>query len=105
MPLWVKFITLPNVTRVLKGGKKLILKRYWVVRARGLFLQRYGIGLILRRLLIQQGYEFAAGSGDANLAFADDLLGSQISAIQLFVCTAVRPERRALERDTCEQPP
>jgi hypothetical protein len=33
----------------------LILKRYWAVLRRGLFLQRYGIGLILRRPLIQQG--------------------------------------------------
>ena len=68
-----------------------------------LFFQGYGIGLILRRLLIQQGDEFAPGSGNPNFAFADNLLGAEASAIELFVRTAVRPERRALERDAGEQ--
>ena len=43
----------------------------------GLFLQRYGIGLILRRLLIQRRDQFAAQCRNTNLAFADDLLGAE----------------------------
>src|SRR6266481_6601128 len=79
-----------------------ILKRSGDVPC-GLLLQRYRIGLILRRLLIQQGDEFAARSRDADLAFADNLLSTEASAIELFVRTAVRPKRRALQRNAGEQ--
>ena len=79
-----------------------ILKRSGA-SVRGLLLQRYRIGLILRRLLIQQGDEFAARSRNANLAFADNFLSTEASPVELLVGTAVRPERRALEGDACEQ--
>jgi len=73
-----------------------ILKRSGA-SVRGLLLQRCRIGRILRRLLIQQGDEFAARSRNANLALADNLLSTEASPIELLVRTAVRPERRALE--------
>src|SRR5438132_3186027 len=80
------------------GDDNPILKRSRAVLRGGLLLQRYGIGLILRRLLIQQCDEFADRSRNAHLAYADNLLGNQILAIEFLVRTAVRPERRALQQ-------
>jgi hypothetical protein len=42
-------------------------------------------------------------AGDADLALADNLSGAEFTAIELLVRTAVRTERRAFERNACEQ--
>jgi len=69
----------------------------------GLFLQRYGIGFVLGRLLVQQGDSFAARGGMAGLTLSDNLLSLMLRHTFL-VGAAVRPKRRTLERDPANSP-
>jgi hypothetical protein len=96
-------ITLLSAAPVPIVGGKLILKRHRAALRGSLFFQRYGIGLVLWGLLIQQRDQFATRGRDADLALADNLFSAEASAIELSVCTAIRPKRRALKRNPGEQ--
>jgi hypothetical protein len=52
-------------------------------------LQRLGIGFVLWRLFVQQGDQFAGGGRGFYLAAADDVFGTELLPIKLFVGAAI----------------
>src|SRR6266852_3366677 len=86
--------------------KQLGMPFFFTPRPAGLnlLLERLGIGFVLWRLFVQQGDQFAGGARGFYLATVDDVFGTELLPVELFVGTAVGAQRGAFQGDTSEQP-